>query len=242
MSSLTKLEFWVLVEDQRDARAFERSLREDVLAGQTDRSQLDWFVALPKRVRRSLRLIVKTAKRDFARPEQRSTHQPPRHERSDPQPTRPTLSPPPRSSNQALRPVLTAPRDLSCLKGNGTAWNGIGRRKKRFRTFQAIGRAYVRRQAISEPPTAPIQLVETLPALPTRPITPPGLWELIYRSASPLSVANGPATYGLNTPTDPPAAVPAPTHPGQFRPGEWVVLGRDINPDYAFITALGYHA
>ncbi|QRV77123.1 hypothetical protein RhiJN_16097 [Ceratobasidium sp. AG-Ba] len=230
-------------DDQRDARAFERSLREDVLAGRTDRSQLDWFVALPKRVRRSLRLIVETAKRDFAQPERHSTNHPSRSLSANPQLKVPTPSSPSIKVTQQLTPIPPRPRDLSCLKGDGTAWNGLGRRKKRCRAFCAIGRAYVRQQTVSRSPTpAPVLALEAIPVLPTRPVTPPGLRESVYSSAGLLSIANGPATYGLNTPAPPTPSVPAPVHPGRFRAGEWMVLGRDVNPDYAFIVALGHHA
>ena len=33
-----------------------------------------------------------------------------------------------------------------------------------------------------------------------------------------------------------------PAHPGALRPGEWVILGVDINPDFAYVAALGRHA
>ncbi|KAG8685070.1 hypothetical protein FRC08_013320, partial [Ceratobasidium sp. 394] len=43
--------------DQRAARDFEQLLRYDVFSGHAPQSRLDWFLALPKRVRRSWRLI-----------------------------------------------------------------------------------------------------------------------------------------------------------------------------------------
>ncbi|QRV88276.1 hypothetical protein RhiJN_16294 [Ceratobasidium sp. AG-Ba] len=48
-------------------------------------------------------------------------------------------------------------RDLSCLHApDPTAWHGLGRRKKRCRTFDAIGRAYTNRQQRPEAaPTIP---------------------------------------------------------------------------------------
>ncbi|KAG8725301.1 hypothetical protein FRC09_003138 [Ceratobasidium sp. 395] len=79
-------------DDQRDAREFERSLREDVLAGRADPTLLECFVALPKRVRRSLKLIVESAKRDQAALERRSTDRE-SSEQGGPKLTAPTNSP-----------------------------------------------------------------------------------------------------------------------------------------------------
>ncbi|KAG8745281.1 hypothetical protein FRC12_014583 [Ceratobasidium sp. 428] len=43
--------------DQQAARAFEQDLRYYVVSGRAPQSKLDWFEALPKRIRRSQRLI-----------------------------------------------------------------------------------------------------------------------------------------------------------------------------------------
>ncbi|KAG8704648.1 hypothetical protein FRC09_003410 [Ceratobasidium sp. 395] len=43
--------------DQQAARAFEQDLRYYVMSGRAPQSKLDWFEALPKRIRRSRRLI-----------------------------------------------------------------------------------------------------------------------------------------------------------------------------------------
>ncbi|KAG9120625.1 hypothetical protein FRC07_003814 [Ceratobasidium sp. 392] len=213
-------------DDRRDAREFERSLREDVLAGRADPAQLTWFVALPKRVRRSLRLIVETAKREKAELERRSTGKVP-GEQGTPQLALPTNPSPlyaelnpwaepnpwvesctePRrgeaeiATHERVESPQVQPRDLSCLGSGGNPWAGIGRRKKRCRAFCAIGRAYVRHQWILSPKPAPSPVFAVVPPDPyTRPVTPPGLRELLYNCVGLLPIANGPATYGLNTP------------------------------------------
>ncbi|KAG8747477.1 hypothetical protein FRC12_014056 [Ceratobasidium sp. 428] len=259
-------------DDQRDAREFERSLREDVLAGRADPAQLAWFVALPKRVRRSLKLIVETAKRDKAELERRSTSKVP-GEQGGPQftlPTRSSLSdiehnpwaePNPRTDSPCMPahrddpsvtivhcagPPLVQPRDLSCLTGGGNAWAGIGRRKKRCRAFCAIGRAYVRHQSVSSPSPAPVFTVDT-PSHPyPRPATPPGLRESLYSCVGLLPVANGPATYGLNTPAaaqvrQPPAVLP-PFEQLVIQPSDLAVYNRRVNARFAYVIARGRQA
>ncbi|KAG8794301.1 hypothetical protein FRC12_024962 [Ceratobasidium sp. 428] len=264
--------------DQRDARDFERSLREDVLAGRADPGLLTWFEALPKRVRRSLRLIVETAKRDKAELQRRSTDTVP--DKQGGSQLLPQINPPLLDIEQnpwaehnpwtelnpgadpctlahrvgpsivpvhCVEPVPPVqPRDLSCLTGGGNAWAGIGRRKKRCRAFCAIGRAYVRHQSISSPSPAPVFAVDTPPHPYTRPATPPGLRESLYNCVGLLPIANGPATYGLNTPAaaqarQPPAVLP-PFEQLVFQPGELEVYDRRVNARFVYVIARGRQA
>ncbi|KAG8713486.1 hypothetical protein FRC09_018660 [Ceratobasidium sp. 395] len=262
-------------DDQRDAREFERSMREDVAAGRADSAQLAWFVALPKRVRRSLKLIVQAAKRDKAELERRSTNKAP-GEQGGPQltlPAKPSLSDiehnpwaesnpwaepytPARRDDPSVTtvhctgPPLVQPRDLSCLTSGGSAWAGIGRRKKRCRAFCAIGRAYVRHQSILSPSPSPAPVpvfaVDVPPDPYTRPATPPGLRELLYNCAGLIPIANGPATYGLNTSLAPqprrsPDVLP-PYEQLAIQPGELEVFDRQVNAQFAYVIARGRQA
>ncbi|KAF8594549.1 hypothetical protein BDV93DRAFT_565288 [Ceratobasidium sp. AG-I] len=156
--------------------------------------------------------------------------------------------------------VRSIPHNLS-LPHVDTArpWHGIGRRKRRCRAFQAIGHVYLLHQRFQSAPAATVPAHSALPppvpillldvSLSTCPPTPDGLREAIFNTAGLLSVANRPGTYGFNTPDNipsqpptPPLAHPQPTHPGSFHSGEWVVSGKDVNPDFAYIIALGRHA
>ncbi|QRV75805.1 hypothetical protein RhiJN_03820 [Ceratobasidium sp. AG-Ba] len=246
-------------EDQREAREFERSLRKDVAAGRAYRATLEWFEAQPKRVRRSLRLIVETAKRDKAELERRMADEDPRQQcrlRTPLQispPLQYNVEPNPWAAHcpetrqiectAVTRPVQLPPRDLSCLKSDGNPWGGIGRRKKRFRAFCAIGRAYIRHQSITSPSPAPVFTLESSSFWPTRPATPLGLREALYTFDGLLQIANGPATYGLNTPAAPqpkprPATLP-PFEQMDVQPSDLKVLGRVINPCVAYVVARG---
>ncbi|KAG9079951.1 hypothetical protein FRC06_007263 [Ceratobasidium sp. 370] len=87
------------------------------------------------------------------------------------------------------------------------AWNGLGRRKKRCRTFESVGRAFNTRQRVAEtthtPKSAPVDvqaLHTSLPAAPTRPPTPPGLREAVFSCVGLLASASGVNAYGHNTP------------------------------------------
>ncbi|KAG8717901.1 hypothetical protein FRC09_013504 [Ceratobasidium sp. 395] len=210
-------------EDQRDAREFERSLREDVLAGRTDPAQLAWFVALPKRVRRSLRLIVETAKHDKAQLlERRSTDKVSGEQgrlqlipAANPAPTdiehNPWAEPNPWAKPRAdvhpaddvlavtavqrVEPCPVQPRDLSCLRGDAKPWMGIGRRKKRCRAFHAIGQAYVLRHSLAPPAvTAPVFALEQEPEIPPRPDTPTDLREAVWHLNHAIHGFDGPFT------------------------------------------------
>ncbi|KAG8774241.1 hypothetical protein FRC12_002096 [Ceratobasidium sp. 428] len=274
-------------EDQRDAREFERSLREDVLAGRADPAQLAWFVALPKRVRRSLRLIVETAKHDKAQLlKRRSTDKAPRVQ--DTQQLVPSTGPSLSDIEQnpwaernpwaepctpeaplvdtLIRAIATyprpepaqvQPRDLSCLRGDGNAWGGIGRRKKRCRAFCAIGRAYVCRQSIALPAlaAAPVFTLEHEPEIPPRPDTPPDLREAVWYLQHAIYGVDGPSTPDLHSlaspePESAPEPEPHPLYPPTpppieqipLQPGELNVFGHEVDPYFAYVVMRGRRA
>ncbi|QRV80899.1 hypothetical protein RhiJN_08914 [Ceratobasidium sp. AG-Ba] len=249
-------------KDQRRARDFERSLREDVLAGRAHRATLDWFKAQTKRVRRSLWLIVETAKHDKAVLEQRTAAQPspqqdgiraprsthqllPSHVAPDSLASR-QLQTRQRDCSECPQPAKAQPRDLSCLKGAGNPWAGIGRRKTRVRAFCAIGRTYVRHQSITSTPPIPVFALDVPPRCYTRPTTPPGLREALFGCIGLPRIADGPATYGSNTPVTvkprPGPPVLPPFEQMEITPAELTVYGRRVNPRVAYIVARGRQA
>ncbi|QRW15394.1 hypothetical protein RhiLY_14393 [Ceratobasidium sp. AG-Ba] len=246
-------------EDQRQAREFERDLRNDVLAGLAHRATLNWFEAQPKRVRRSLKLIIKTAKRDKASLEEHVAGDPsscpprlPTHALST-TPPRPTLEDNPWAEHRpvmhcqpARKPIQPQSRDLSCLKGDGNAWAGIGRRKRRCRKFCAIGRTYVRHQSITSTPPVPVFALDEPARYHTRPATPPGLREALFGCVGLPRIADGPATYGLNTPVQPTIRPPPPVLPPfdqlEIKPGDLQVCGRRVNARFAYVIARGRQA
>ncbi|QRW09668.1 hypothetical protein RhiLY_08667 [Ceratobasidium sp. AG-Ba] len=205
--------------------------------------ELDWFEALPKRVRRSRRLIdealgpikaAETRARE-ALAEQRA-----------------------RELEESLRlaAARARPRDLSCLKGDGKTWNGLGRRKRRCRVFELIGRAYSTRQCVSNAVTPTDNLRDTFllhPSscyVPKRPPTPLGLRESIRNIPGLIYAAQGPANaadYGVPTPATPqliipePLApiIPPPVFPYDPQLGEFCVNGHDIDPDFSYVVAHG---
>ncbi|QRV80901.1 hypothetical protein RhiJN_08916 [Ceratobasidium sp. AG-Ba] len=233
--------------DQRAAREYEQMLRYYVYSGRTPQSRLDWFEALPKRVRRSRRLIdealgpieaAETRARE-ALAEQRA-----------------------RELEESLRlaAARAQPRDLSCLKGNGKTWNGLGRRKRRCRAFDSVGRAYSIRWRISNAVTSTENLRNTFllhPSscyVPKRSPTPPGLRETIWNVPGLIQLAQGPANaadYGLPTPLTPESVAPEPpavsvVSPPDFprdpQPHEFSVDGHEIDPDFSYIVAQGRHS
>ncbi|QRV92760.1 hypothetical protein RhiJN_20778 [Ceratobasidium sp. AG-Ba] len=215
--------------DQRAAREYEEMLRYYVYSGQAPQSKLDWFQGLPKRVRRSRRLIDEALG----------------------------------SLERILRlaAAQAQPRDLSCLMGDGNAWHGIGRRKKRCRVFCAIGRAYVRQTHASSGHShdAPILTVEAAtppsppptPDAPTQPVTPEGLREAAFSCLGLLATASGVNAYGTNTPCPMPPVPPriirrplSPVPPPEPQPaydGETVVDGVDVDWRLAYVIARGRH-
>ncbi|KAG8697757.1 hypothetical protein FRC09_007655 [Ceratobasidium sp. 395] len=125
--------------DQQAARSLELTLREAVTRLDRPAIELEWFMALPKRVRRSAQLI------EAAQTESRVLLE---YIRSEWTRTRRIEQ----EREERLEQARAQPRDLSCLRApDPAAWNGLGRRKKRCRAFEAIGRAYQTRQHPHKP-------------------------------------------------------------------------------------------
>jgi hypothetical protein len=119
-------------EDQQAARAIEASLREAVKQLERPPIELDWFMALPKRVRRSGKLL------EAAQVEARVLLEHGRHTWAKERKAEV-------AREARLAELRAQPRDLGCLRSPGSpggAWQGIGRRKKRCRAFNAVGRAF----------------------------------------------------------------------------------------------------
>ncbi|QRV99485.1 hypothetical protein RhiJN_27504 [Ceratobasidium sp. AG-Ba] len=235
--------------NQQAARAIELSLRDAVKQLERPPVELEWFAALPKRVRRSAQLIevaLGEAKvlLDHIRGEWTRTRRI-EQERDD-----------------RLAKARAQPRDISCLQApDPAAWNGLGRRKKRCRAFEMVGKAYNTRQQVSkrtvEPPTAllDVQAVES-PGFdaPTRPNTPPALRDLVRNIPSLLERANGPADsrdYGWPSPPEPsPPSTPsstrsevsAPSYPYSLTSRNLTVKGVEMDRDMAYVVARGRHA
>ncbi|QRV95452.1 hypothetical protein RhiJN_23470 [Ceratobasidium sp. AG-Ba] len=234
--------------DQSAAREYKQMLRYYVYSGRAPQSKLDWFQSLPKRVRRSRRLIDE-ALGPIEAAETRA-----REALAERQARELELK-------LRLAAARAQSRDLSCLKGDGNAWHGIGRRKKRCRVFCAIGRAYVRQTLASSGYShdAPILAVEAAaplslpptPDAPTRPVTPEGLREATFSCLGLLATASGINAYGTNTPCPMPPLPPriirrplSPVPPPEPRPahhGETVVDGIEVDWRVAYIFARGRH-
>ncbi|KAG8725225.1 hypothetical protein FRC09_005310 [Ceratobasidium sp. 395] len=203
-------------EDQQTARAIESLLQEAVSRRERPKVELAWFMALPKRIRRSGKLL------ETAQAESRVLLE---HIRLDWDRAMETEFE--REARLARAKGLS--RDLDCLRApDPQAWNGLGRRKKRCRTFEAVGRAFVSRQRASAPaqPPRPVQSLDPAPSspptrhklscavqtdanpVPTRLSTPDGLRDAVRKSSLLVAIATGPATYGLNTPVSPPDRPP----------------------------------
>ncbi|KAG8716070.1 hypothetical protein FRC09_016072 [Ceratobasidium sp. 395] len=243
--------------DQNAARVIESSLRDAVNRLERPPVELEWFLTLPKRVRRSAQLI---------RAAQTECQVLLEHVRSEWTRARDIQ----RQREERLARTKSQPRDLECLRApDPAAWNGLGRKKTRGRAFEAIGRAYNTRRQL----TQPIAATNTAPAarptpsddpadafllhpsschVPKRPLTPPGLREAMYNVPRLLGQANGTdgCDYGCPTPREPtpppspppPVLVPPPDFPRCPKPGEFRVRGVDIHPDMAYIVAQGRHA
>ncbi|QRW07203.1 Retrotransposable element Tf2 protein [Ceratobasidium sp. AG-Ba] len=138
--------------DQQAARAIESRLREAVCQHEQPPVELEWFMALPKRIRRSAQLIEAAQTESWVLLE---------HVRSEWNRIRCRQ----KEQEERLAKARTLPRDLECLRApDPSAWSGLGRCKKRCRTFEAVGRAYQSRQHCTGP-------TETTPA-PSL-VTPP---------------------------------------------------------------------
>ncbi|KAG8749969.1 hypothetical protein FRC12_013131 [Ceratobasidium sp. 428] len=243
--------------DQNAARVIESSLREAVNRFERPPVELEWFLALPKRVRCSAQLI---------RAAQTECQVLLEHVRSEWIRAREIE----REREERLARAKSQPRDLECLRApDPAAWNGLGRKKTRGRAFEAIGRAYnTRRQLIQPtaandtPPAAHLDRPDN-PAdtfllhpsscyVPKRPPTPPGLREAMYNVPRLLGQANGTdgCDYGCPTPREPtpppspppPVVVPPPDFPRDPKPGEFRVRGHEIDPDVAYVVAHGRHS
>ncbi|QRV78757.1 hypothetical protein RhiJN_06772 [Ceratobasidium sp. AG-Ba] len=237
--------------DQQAARAIETALRDAVYRLDRPPVELEWFMALPKRVRRSAQLI------ETAQIESRVLLE---HVRAEWNRSRKLEQ----EREAQLAKARAQPRDLECLRApDSAAWHGLGRRKRRCWTFEMTGRAYTTRQqqsnttSVPQPTTSDTFLLHPSSCyVPKRPPTPIGLREAVRNVPGLIYKANGPARaedYGCPTPCTPAPIVsisqptsisscPPPVHPGKYQPGEWIVSGLDINPDFAYLIALGHHA
>ncbi|KAG8683432.1 hypothetical protein FRC09_016082 [Ceratobasidium sp. 395] len=243
--------------DQQAARIIESSLREAVERFERPPIELEWFLAMPKRIRRSAQLI------EDAQAECRVLLE---HVRSEWARTRRIE----REREERLAHAKTTPRDLECLRApDPAAWNGLGRKKKRGRAFEAIGRAYTTRRQLdphipvadTAPAARPASLDDPADAfllhpsschVPKRPPTPPGLREAMYNVPHLLGQANGTddCDYGCPTPRkptpppSPPPRVPSPEFPRHAtrQPGDFRVRELEIDPDLAYVVAQGRHA
>ncbi|QRV81054.1 hypothetical protein RhiJN_09069 [Ceratobasidium sp. AG-Ba] len=235
--------------DQQAARAIEASLRDAVNRLERPPVELEWFAALPKRVRRSGQLVeaafveakvlLDHIRADWTRA--RRIEQ----ERED-----------------RLAKARAQPRDIDCLRApDPTAWHGLGRRKKRCRAFESVGRAYNTRQQASERAPAPSTAILDVQALespgfdvPTCPSTPPSLRVSVRNIPGLLERANGPADgrdYGWPSPPEPSlpstpsstrSEVSLPAYPSSLTAQELTVRGVQMDRNMAYIVARGRHS
>ncbi|KAG8705286.1 hypothetical protein FRC09_003045 [Ceratobasidium sp. 395] len=228
--------------DQSAARELESALRAAIERRERPPVELTWFLALPKRVRRSGKLL------ETAQAESRVLLE---HVRADWTRSRQAD----REREERLERAKAIPRDLNCLRTpDPKAWNGLGRRKKRCRSFEAVGRAFASRQRVSESCSSPqaVQHLDAFPDVPVRPPTPPHLRVSLWNVPGLLGSALTKENYGLNTPESPPSAstpstpvpaaptpLPAPGYPHMLPPGELVVFGKEVDRDLAYILARG---
>ncbi|KAF8747624.1 hypothetical protein RHS01_11317 [Rhizoctonia solani] len=123
--------------NQKAAREIESSLREAVARGDCPPVELDWFLGLPDRTRNSSKLfqvalkltepLLKHARTAWAK--EKATEQ---------------------ARKERLAELRAKPRDLDCLRSpDGATWQGVGRRKRRCRKFNAIGQAFTARQGVA---------------------------------------------------------------------------------------------
>ncbi|QRV83169.1 hypothetical protein RhiJN_11185 [Ceratobasidium sp. AG-Ba] len=186
--------------DQQAARAIKSSLRDAVNRLEQPPIELKWFLALPKRVQRSAQLI------EAAQSDSRVLLE---HVRTEWIQTRRIEQ----ERNERLAQARARPRDIECLQApDPTAWNGLGRRKKRCRAFESVGRAYnarqqaFKREPVTQPRPIDLQAIDSAGfEAPTQPSTPPGLCTSVWNVPGLLDRANGPADgrdYGWPSPPD----------------------------------------
>ncbi|QRV92230.1 hypothetical protein RhiJN_20248 [Ceratobasidium sp. AG-Ba] len=232
--------------DQQAARTIESTLREAVQRGERPPVELSWFQALPKRIRRSGRLLETAQNEAQVLIDQLRTEWS-RARRIE------------QERAERLAKAQSLPRNLECLRMPDTkAWNGLGRRKSRCRAFEGVGRAFLARQRLATPNPAPqpVESLETVPNVaPTRPPTPPGLRAALYNTPGLLNSAMTKENYGCNSPipvfapslpqsAPDTTAIPTqrPAYPHSPLPGELTVFGKDIDPDAVYIVSRGRHA
>ncbi|KAG8735856.1 hypothetical protein FRC11_002970, partial [Ceratobasidium sp. 423] len=199
------------LEDQQAARTIESALKGAVKRLERPPVELEWFMALPKRIRRSGRLLeaaqsearvlLDHARETWTKDRQREA-----------------------AREARLAELRSQPRNLDCLKSpdsSGSAWQGVGRRKRRSRKFEAIGKAFTARQVTAPIPAAPQPLPgdvydihalrSTQTRVPKRPDTPEGLREAVWSDPQLRKAASRLARGGYTTPhRAPPTPVLAP--------------------------------
>ncbi|KAG9125852.1 hypothetical protein FRC07_005944 [Ceratobasidium sp. 392] len=231
--------------DQLAARRLEAELRAAVTRQERPQIELDWFSALPKRIRRSGQLLT------AAQAEAKVLLE---HVRASWSQTR-------RSEQEREEQLVRAkalPRDIKCLCApDPAAWNGLGRRKRRCRAFDAIGHAFTTRQRASAPlPPPPVPFSTR----PTSVSTTPDL--LLPAATSPQAAANlvrkvrrkepfaSPSLSELHSPNPnyiPPPVTPAPvpSHtpprllPIPYPTGPISAFDREVNSHLAWLLARG---
>ncbi|QRW09329.1 hypothetical protein RhiLY_08328 [Ceratobasidium sp. AG-Ba] len=234
--------------DQQAARAIEASLRDAVNRLERPPVELEWFSGLPKRVRRSGQLVeaafveakvlLNHIQADWTRARQIEWER-----------------------KERLAKARAQPRDIDCLRApDPMAWNGLGRRKKRCRAFEAVGKAYTTRQHISRLAPAASQTRVEVQAVespgfdaPSRPSSPPGLRQFVRNIPGLMERANSPADgrdYGWPSPVEPSlpstpsstrSEVSAPAYPYSLTSRDLAVQGVEIDRDMAYVVARGRH-
>ncbi|QRV74479.1 hypothetical protein RhiJN_02493 [Ceratobasidium sp. AG-Ba] len=233
------------VEDQHAARGIEKSLRDAVNRQERPPIELQLFETLPKRVRQSAELIK------AAQVDSRVLLE---HVRSKWSKTRRSEL----EREERLNKARSQPRNLEVLRApEPTAWQGLGRRKKRCRAFESIGRVYTARQQLSGSDSLASDTLLLHPSscnVPKRSPTPPGLRDAIRNVPGLIHTAIGPANpadYGLPTPLTPespvtkslaPPVIPPPEFPHDPQPEDFVVDGHDVCPDFSYVVAYGRHS
>ncbi|QRV79957.1 hypothetical protein RhiJN_07972 [Ceratobasidium sp. AG-Ba] len=174
--------------NQQAARSIEKSLRDAVFRQERPPIELTWFEALPKRVRRSAALI------EAAQADSQVLLE---HVQAEWSKTRQSEL----EREERLKKARAQPRDFEVLRApDPTAWQGLGRRKKRCRAFESVGRAYNTRQRLpgsgSTSNTQPTDMFLLHPSscyVPKRSPTPPGLRDAIRNVPGLIHAAIGPA-------------------------------------------------
>ncbi|GAB1527289.1 hypothetical protein RhiTH_011706 [Rhizoctonia solani] len=208
--------------DQKAAHEIESSLREAVARGDCPPVELDWFLGLPDRTRNSSKLfqvalkltepLLKHARTAWAK--EKATEQ---------------------ARKERLAELRAKPRDLDCLRSpDGATWQGVGRRKRRCRKFNAIGQAFTARQGVAAAHPVPQPYEENIhdihvaqACLPKRPGTPEGLREAAWSDPQLRKAASRLYRSGYTTPRRPP---PAPAPPLAPAPPPPVVIRRPPSP------------